>query len=170
VSVMRTTVRCCVAVAALAMASVAHAQVTQSFSDVQDSLHAGDRLTITDLAGVAKDGSLVSLSDQSLRLMVRSIGPMDMSRSSIAKIERVTSLAKRGALVGLLGGALTGALAVALTAPCKGFCVGPSKEAAILPVAGIFGGIGAGVGALIGASRHAHQLIYLAPGGKADGS
>jgi hypothetical protein len=161
VSVMRTTVRCCVAVAALAMASVAHAQVTQSFSDVQDSLHAGDRLTITDLAGVAKDGSLVSLSDQSLRLMVR---------SSIAKIERVTSLAKRGALVGLLGGALTGALAVALTAPCKGFCVGPSKEAAILPVAGIFGGIGAGVGALIGASRHAHQLIYLAPGGKADGS
>jgi hypothetical protein len=32
----------------------------------------------------------------------------------------------------------------------------------------MFGGIGAGVGALIGASRHAHQLIYLAPGRKAD--
>jgi hypothetical protein len=157
---------CCV-VAAFGVTSVAGAQVADSFHDLQTSLHGGERLTITDQAGVVTKGRLIALSDQSIRLMVQPAGPIDLSASSLAKIERVRSGARKGALVGLMAGAVTGALAVALTA-CDPSCVGPSKEAVMLPAAAIFGGIGAGIGAIIGAARPGHQLIYLAPGSTAD--
>ena len=157
---------CCV-VAALGVTSVAGAQVADSFHDLQTSLHGGERLTITDEAGVVTKGRLIALSDQSIQLMVQPVGPIDLSASSLAKIERVRSGARKGALVGLMAGAVTGALAVALTA-CDPSCVGPSKQAVMLPAAAIFGGFGAGIGAIIGAARPGHQLIYLAPGSTAD--
>jgi hypothetical protein len=154
----------CVAVAALGVATVAGAQVASSFGGLQDSLHGGERLTITDQAGAVTNGRLITLSDQSLRLMVQSATPVDVSESSVAKIEHVTSRVRRGALLGLIGGAAVGTLAVALTPPCKGFCIGPSRGGVILPVAGIFGAIGAGIGAIIGAARPDHRLIFLAQG------
>lgn len=156
----------CCFTAAFGVTSVAAAQVADSFHDLQTSLHGGERLTITDQAGVVTSGRLIALSDQSIRLMVQPAGPVDMSASSLAKIERVRSGARKGALVGLMTGAVTGALAVALTA-CDRSCV-PSKEAVMLPAAAIFGGIGAGIGAIIGAARPGHQLIYVAPGSTAD--
>jgi len=154
---------CVAAAALLAAATPAHAQVARSFLDLQQSLHGGERLTITDVSGVVTDGSLVALSGQSLRLKIHAAGNVDVPESNVARIERVTSPVKTGALVGLLVGAAGGALAVALTPPCKGFCIGPSKDAMVLPVAGLFGGIGAGVGALVGATRSARRVIYLAP-------
>ena len=154
---------CGLAVAAPSVAAVASAQVAGSFHDLRSSLHGGERLTITDLAGTVTSGRLIELSDQSLRLMVQSAGPLEMLESSVARIDRVTSRARRGALVGVIGGAAAGALAVALTPPCEGFCVGPSKEQAILGVAGIFGGIGAGIGALIGSRVSGRRVVYLAP-------
>ena len=54
-------VACCV-VAALGVTSVAGAQVTDSFHDLQTSLHGGERLTITDQAGVMTSGRLIALS------------------------------------------------------------------------------------------------------------
>jgi hypothetical protein len=158
---------CCVAVAVFGVTSVAGAQVADSFHDLQTSLHGGERLTITDQAGLVTNGRLMALSDQSIRLMVQAAGPIDVSASSLAKIERVTSGARRGTLVGLIGGAVAGVLAVALT-PCDSFCVGPSKESVMLPAAAIFGGIGAGIGAVIGAAKPGHELIYLAPARTAD--
>lgn len=160
------TAACCV-VAAFGGTSVAGAQVADSFHDLQTSLHGGERLTITDQAGVVTKGRVIALSDQSIRLMTQPAGPIDLSASSLAKIERVRSSTGKGALVGLMAGAVTGALAVALTA-CDPSCVGPSKEAVMLPAAAIIGGIGAGIGAIIGAARPGHQLIYLAPGSTAD--
>jgi hypothetical protein len=157
---------CCI-VAAFGVTSVANAQVADSLDDLQASLHGGERLTITDQAGVVTKGRLIALSDQSIRLMVQPAGPTDLSASSLAKIERVRSGVRKGTLVGLMTGAVTGALAVALT-PCDRSCVGPSKEAVMLPAAAIFGGIGAGIGAIIGAARPGHRLIYLAPGSTAD--
>ena len=154
----------CVAVAVLGVATVAGAQVASSFRDLQGSLHGGARLTITDQTGVVTNGRLITLSEQSLRLMVRSGTPIDVPESSVAKIEHVTSRARRGALVGLISGAAVGALVVALTPPCKGFCVSPTGGEVILPAAGILGAIGAGIGALIGAARSDHRVIYLAQG------
>jgi hypothetical protein len=108
-------------------------------------------------------GRLIALSRQSLQLRVESAAPVDLSEGSVAKIERLASNARKGALVGLIAGAVAGALAVALT-PCEDSCLGPGKGAVILPVAGIAGGIGAGIGAAIGAVTSSHRLIYLAPG------
>jgi len=156
-------VAACVAIAALGLTTVAGAQVASSFRGLQGSLHGGERLTITDQAGVVTNGRLTTLSDESLRLIVQSATPIDVPESSVAKIEHVRSRVRKGALMGLLGGATVGAFAVFLTPPCTGFCIGPSRGEAILPVAGIFGGIGAGIGALIGAARY-HRLVYLAPG------
>jgi hypothetical protein len=143
--------------------SVAGAQVADSLRDLHTSLHGGERLTITDQAGVVTHGRLIELSDQNIRLMVRAAGPIDVAESSLAKIERVRSGTRRGAVVGLMAGAVAGVLAVALT-PCDSVCGGPSKQAVLLPAAAIFGGIGAGIGAVMGAARPGHQLIYLAPG------
>jgi hypothetical protein len=150
------------AVAAPGVAAVAGAQVAGSFHDLRSSLHGGERLMITDLAGTVMSGRLIELSDRSLRLL-QSAGPIEMLESSIVRVDRVTSRARRGALVGLIGGAAAGALAVALAPPCQRFCVGPSKAAAILPAAGIFGGIGAGIGALIGSRMSGRRVIYLTP-------
>ena len=159
---------------ALAIASVASAQdstpiapataqADESFRDLRASVHGGDRLRITAKTGVVTSGTLVAVSDRSLRLLVQAAGPIDVPVQSVAKVERVTTHARQGALVGLLGGAAAGTLAVAITPPCEGFCVGPSKGEVILPIAGIFGGIGAGLGALIGAAKPAHRVIYLSP-------
>ena len=151
-------------IAMLGIAALANAQVAESFRDLQASLHGGERLRITDKTGVMTNGTLVAFSDESLRLLVEAAGPMDVSAPSIARVERVTPRARRGALVGLLGGAAAGTLWVAMTPECEGFCVGPSKGEAIVPVAGILGGIGAGIGALIGAAKPGHRLVYRAAG------
>jgi len=151
----------CVAAAVLCLTTLAGAQVASSFRGLQSSLHGGERLRITDQAGVVTNGRLTTLSDQSLRLIVQSAPAIDLPESSVAKIEHVTSRVRKGALAGLLGGAAVGAMAVFLTPPCKSFCIGPSRGAVILPVAGMFGGIGAGIGALIGAAMPDRRVIYL---------
>jgi hypothetical protein len=130
----------------LGLAEMAGAQVS-SFRDPQGFLHDGDRLTITDPAGIVTNGRLITFSDQSLRLMVQSLRSIEVFESSVAEIELMTSRARKGALVGLIAGTAVGVEAVALTPPCSRFCVGPKKGVAILPVAGIVGGIGAGLGA-----------------------
>ncbi len=158
---MRVATVGCVAIALLGLAEMAGAQA-RSFRDLQGLRHNGDRVTITDPAGIVTNGRLITFSNQSLRLMVQSAGPIEVSESSVAKIELMASRARKGALVGLIAGSAVGALAVALTPPCSRFCVGPKKGVAILPVAGIVGGIGAGLGALIGAKFN-HRLIYLGP-------
>jgi hypothetical protein len=149
-------------IAALGAPTSAGAQAASSFRDLQSVLHGGERLTITDNTGIVTNGRFIALSDQSLRVTVKSTVPMDLSEGSVAKIERLASNSKKGAVVGLIAGAVVGALAVALT-PCERFCGGPGKGTVILPVAGIAGGIGAGVGAGIGALRSTNRLIYLAP-------
>jgi hypothetical protein len=153
---------CFIAAASLGVTTLAGAQVAESFHDLQASLHGGERLRVTDAAGIATTGRLLTLSDHSLRLLAPTGSPLDLSASSAHKIERVTSQARKGALVGLIGGAAAGMLGVAMTPECEGFCVGPSKGEVLLPVAGLFGGIGAGLGALIGAAYPRHRLIYLA--------
>jgi hypothetical protein len=152
---------CVIAVALLGVTRLAGAQVAESFHDLQISLHDGERLRVTDAGGIVTSGRLTALSDQSLRLLVPPGNPLEMPASSVHKIERVTSHARKGALVGLIGGAAAGLLGVAMSPECEGFCVGPSKGEILLPIAGLFGGIGAGVGALIGAAHPRHQLIYL---------
>ena len=149
----------CFTIGALGIATSAGAQVVSSFADLQSVVHGGERLTITDNAGVVTNGRLIALSIQSLQLSVESAVPVDLPGGSVAKIERVTSNARKGALVGLIAGAVAGALAVALT-PCEGSCLGPGKGTVILPVAGMAGGIGAGIGAV----TSSRKLIYLAPG------
>jgi len=161
------TIVACVMIAALGVPTSAGAQVASSFRDLQSVLHGGERLTITDNTGIVTNGRFIALSDQALRVTVESTVPIDLSEGSVAKIERLASNAKKGAVVGLIAGAVVGALAVALT-PCKGFCGGPGKGTVILPVAGIAGGIGAAIGAGIGAMRATRRLIYLAPGRSAD--
>ena len=99
--------------------------------------------------------------------MVQPAGPIELAASSLAKIERVRSGARKGALVALMAGAVAGTLAVALT-PCDPSSMGRSKESVMLPAAAIFGGIGAGLGAIIGGARPGHQLTYFAPGSTAD--
>ena len=158
-----TTIVACIAIAALSVPTSAGAQVASSFGDLQSVLHGGERLTITDNAGVVTNGRLIALSIQLLQLRVESAVPIDLSEGSVAKIERVASNARKGAVVGLIAGAMVGALAVALT-PCDGFCAGPGKGSVILRVAALAGGIGAGLGAGIGAARSSRRLIYLAPG------
>jgi hypothetical protein len=159
---MRKRTLCFVAAAVLGVATVAGAQVPDSFHDLQASLHGGERLRITDETGRVTNGRLMALSDQSLRLLIQS-GQVDVSASSVVRIEHVRSRAGKGALVGLIGGAVAGVVAIAATPECQGICIGPSKESVILPAAGLFGGIGAGIGALIGAAKPAHRLIYVAP-------
>ena len=158
-----TTIVAAVTIAALGVPTSAGAQVASSFGDLQMVLHGGERLTITDNAGIATNGRLIALSDQSLRVRLESAVPIDLSEGSVAKIERQVSNAKKSAVVGLIAGAVVGALAVALT-PCEGFCAGPGKGTVILPAAGIVGGIGAVIGAGIGAVTSSRRLIYLAPG------
>lgn len=153
---------CFITVASLSVTTVAGAQVAESFHDLQASLHGGERLRVTDTAGIATTGTLADLSDQSLRLLAQAGGSIEVPASSVRKIERVTSHARKGALVGLISGAAAGVLGVAMTPGCEGFCVGPSKGDLLLPVAGLFGGIGAALGALIGAARPRHRLMYLA--------
>jgi hypothetical protein len=153
---------CFIAVASLGVTTLAGAQVAESFHDLQTSLHGGERLRVTDDAGIATTGWLLALSDHSLRLLARAGSPLDVPASTVHKIERVTSHARKGALVGLISGAAAGMLGVAMTPGCEGFCVGPSKGDVLLPAAGLFGGIGAAVGALIGAARPRHRLMYLA--------
>ena len=113
----------CVAIAALGVPTSAGAQVARSFGDLQSVLHGGERLTITDNAGIVTNGRLIALSVQSLQLRVESAVPFDLSEGSVAKIERVASNARNGAVIGLIAGAVAGALAVALT-PCEGFLPG----------------------------------------------
>jgi hypothetical protein len=157
------TIFACFTIAALGVPTSAGAQVATSFGDLQGVLRGGERLTITDNAGIVTNGRLIALSIQSLQLRVESAVSVDLSEGSVAKIERVASNARKGALVGLIAGAVVGALAVALT-PCEGSCLGPGKGTVILPVAGIAGGIGAGLGAGFGAVTSSRRLIYLAPG------
>jgi hypothetical protein len=158
-----TTMIASITIAALGAPTSAGAQVVSSFGDLQSVLHGGERLTITDTAGTVTNGRLIALSNQSLQLRVESAVPADLSEGSVAKVERVGSNAKKGAVVGLIVGAVVGALAVALTPACEGFC-GPDRATVILPVAGIVGGMGAGIGAGIGAVTSSRRLIYLAPG------
>jgi hypothetical protein len=158
-----TTIFAWFTIAALGIPTSAGAQVASSFGDLQGVLHGGERLAITDNAGVVTNGRLIALSLQSLQVRVESAVPVDLSEGSVAKIERVASNARKGAVVGLIAGAVVGALAVALT-PCESVCAGPGKGTVILPVAAIVGGIGAGLGAGIGAVTSSHKLIYLAPG------
>ena len=158
---MLPRILCVVAAALLGAARLASGQVAESFHDLQPSLHAGDRLRVTDDGGLVTTGRLTALSDRSLRLLVSPGTPLEMSASSVHKIERVTSRAGKGALVGLIGGAAAGLVGVAMSPECEGFCVGPSKGAILFPIAGLFGGIGAGVGALIGAAHPRRQLVFL---------
>ena len=157
------TIFACATIAVLSAPTAADAQVASSFADLRSVLHGSERLTITDNAGAVTNGRLIALSMQSLQIRVESAVPIDLSEGSVAKIERVASNARKGALVGLIAAAVVGALAVALT-PCEGSCLGPGKGAVILPVAGIAGAIGAGIGAGIGAVTSSRRLVYLAPG------
>src|SRR5215207_2429179 len=91
----------CVAIAVLGVPASAGAQVASSFGDLQSVLRGGERLTITDHAGVVTNGRLIALSIQSLQLRVEPAVPVDLSEGSVAKIERVASNAGKGAVVGL---------------------------------------------------------------------
>jgi hypothetical protein len=141
--------------------TVAGAQVASSFCDLGGSLHGGERLRITDKLGSVMNGRLIDLSDQSLRLMVRS-APVEVAEASLAKIERLASNARRGAWLGLIMGAVVGSVAVALS-HCEDPFGCSIKRAAILPVAGISAGMGAGIGAGIGAMSRTGRVVYLAP-------
>jgi hypothetical protein len=152
---------------AIVSATIANAQVVNSFRDLQGSLKEGERLTITEQSGVVTNGRFVRLADELLRVMAESGRASDLSEVSVARIDQLRSRRGKGALVGFIGGFVGGLLAVALT-PDSGSSVGPSKGAAILPVAAIFGGIGAAIGAGVGAVRPERHLIYLAPDRKAD--
>lgn len=146
--------------------AAAGAQVARAFTDLQSALRRGDRLTITGTDGVVTSGRFITLSDRSIRLQTHA-RTVDLPEPSVARMERVTGSAGKGALVGLIAGALAGVVAVAAT-PCGDGCIGPSKAEAIGPVAGLFGGVGAGIGAVVGSLRSRHRLIYLAPGGIAE--
>src|SRR5688572_6491279 len=128
-------------------ASVAHAQVAGSFRDLQGSLKEGARLTITEPSGVTR-GRFIALTDQSLRLTTDSTKrQVDFSEAAVMEIDHVRSRKGKGALIGFVGGFVGGLLMVAMTPDSS---VGPSKASVILPLAGIFGGMGAGVGTVIG--------------------
>jgi hypothetical protein len=149
-----------VCVALFCAATTASAQVADSLSALQSSLEPGDRLTITDRAGVVTDGKLLSLSRDSLHLSVAPDGVLDVPESSLARVERVTRNTKKGAVIGLLVGATIAVVMTVTTPSCNGGCIGPSREAWLLPLVGMFGGIGIGAGALIGSTRSTQRLVY----------
>jgi hypothetical protein len=146
----------------LLVSSVAHAQVAGSFRDLQGSLAEGARLAITEQSGVTK-GRFVDLTGQSLRVTADSTRrQVEFSEASVMEIDHVRSRKGKGALTGFVSSFVGGLLLVAMSSDSPS--IGPSKRAVMLPLAGIFGGMGAGVGAVIGAMSPSHDLIYLAPG------
>lgn len=157
-AILLGTITTCVWVSLLFAPTTASAQVTDSLATLQSSIRAGDRLRITDRAGVVTNGKLLGLSLDTLQLTLSPGRSFQIAEPSLARVERVTRATVRGVIIGLFIGAATGVVAVAEA--CNRGCYGPGKNEWMLPVAGVFGGIGAGVGALIGSAIPVHRLVY----------
>lgn len=153
----------CGCVAILVSARIVNAQEASRFEDLRVLLNPGGHIAVSDRYGVPIEGRFVALSPHALRVALRSGEVVDVPEASVAKVERLSSRARRGAVNGLMAGAIVGALAVALTPPCRGFCPAPGRGAVILPIAGIFGGVAAGIGAGVGSAMTERRVIYLAP-------
>jgi hypothetical protein len=79
------TIGGCLLFVAIGSATIANAQVVNSFRDLQGSLKEGERLTITEQSGVVTNGRFVRLADELLRVMAESgRGPSGSVRFSSA--------------------------------------------------------------------------------------
>lgn len=128
-----------------------------SFHELPLRLSLGDRITVTDNAGRALQGSLVDLSPSALSVLADGV-QYELQETDVASIrQRRPDSVKNGAWTGFFVG-------VAVAAASLNDTEAGHYPGIVLAVAGLYGGAGAGIGALLDLSRTGSHVVYKTRG------
>jgi hypothetical protein len=137
-------------------------QPARSFLDLQERLHSGNTVYVTDKAGTETKGEVVDVSASALVLDVNGMHRR-MDQSSVQYVQRRGDSLWNGMLIGVAVGASAMLIPDPRYEPCtndtRKLCANSQIGQRVLAV-GIMGAAGAGLDALI-SRRH---FVYLAPG------
>ena len=142
---------------ALSTSTPALAATPVAFGEMTRLIHRGDTVVVADWSGTSVSGKLLTLTPDTLAITADGVRH-DFTAADVARVERRHRMAKRGAIIGVIGGAAVG---VAGLIACGILCTS-NGGGEIVGVA-FFGGLGAGIGAGIGAAFHGVEVVYLAP-------
>lgn len=163
------SLRLIVSLAAALVAGSARPSAAQTAAPAFDVLlaesHQGETVYLTDLAGKTVKGRVVTISAQSIELLVHG-DPREWRASDVGWITQRRRFALRGTVIGLSIGAVLGAATAVADSACgtshyKG-CSHDDLEMTFV-LAGLLGGIGGGVGAAVGAATRSEHVLYVAP-------
>jgi hypothetical protein len=156
------------AVAVMVGGGCAARQPSRSFLDLQERLHSGNTVYVTDTTGTETKGKVVEVSGSALVLDVKGVHRR-MDQSSVRHVQRHGDPLWNGLLIGVAVGASAMLVADPRYEPCtnspKTLCANSQMGQRVLAV-GIMGAGGAGIDALIGGRRY----VYLAPGQRLQGA
>jgi hypothetical protein len=137
-------------------------QPARSFLDLQQRLHSGNTVYVTDNAGTETKGQVVEVAGSSLVLEVKGV-QRRLDQSTIRNVQRRGDSLWNGTLIGVAVGASAMLLGDPKYERCANdaqrLCQNPQTGQRLLAVA-LAGAGGAGIDALIGRRRY----VYLAPG------
>jgi hypothetical protein len=143
-------------------------QPARSFLDLQQRLHPGSTVYVTDNAGTETKGTIVDVSASALVLDVNGIHRR-LDRSSVQGVQRHGDSLWNGMLIGVAVGASMMLIADPRYERCTNdtqkLCANSQMGERVLAV-GMMGAAGAGIDALIGRRRY----VYLAPGQRSPGA
>ena len=126
--------------------------VTPTFDDLRAESHHGETVSVTDLAGGTTKGRVLTISANSIALIVKN-ETREWPASEVTWITQRRGSAGRGALIGLAVGAVIGPVLVASANGADDF---------VLFFAPFSAGLGASIGAAIGAARRPERVLYAA--------
>lgn len=137
-------------------------QPARSFLDLQERLHSGNTVYVTDTTGIETKGKVVEVSASALVLDVKGIHQR-MDQGSVRHVQRQGDSLWNGMLIGVAVGASAMLIADPTYQRCtndtRKMCANSQIGQRVLAI-GIMGAGGAGIDALIGRRRY----VYLAPG------
>ena len=150
------------AAAVIVAGGCAARQPARSFLDLQERLHSGNTVYVTETTGAETKGKIVEVSDSALVLDVNG-AHRRLDQGSVRDVQRRGDSLWNGLLIGVAVGGSAMLLADPTYEPCatdpQRRCANSHMGQRVLAV-GVMGAAGAGIDALIGRRRY----VYLAPG------